>query len=313
MEKPRALRIATNPRPRIDLRQLHYLVAIADAGSISTAAQQLHLSQPPLTLQMQNLENEIGTALLIRHKKGVELTAAGALLAQEARGILARVFNSIELVRQVGRGEAGELRIGMIGTIMWSDFSGIFARFQALYTGVKCTLHELDAEDQIQALTDGRIDVGFWRTPLRTGPEITCTRVAEESIAAALPAGNPLVSRRRLQLADLAREPLVMMNPDASEFAGYLVGACRNAGFEPNVVHTAKQPVILLALVSSGRGIALLPESLQRIAWPGVVFRALSGPPLRADLYMAFRTKDSSSVVANFIGVAQGGDVAQST
>ena len=294
-----------NPRPRIDLRQLHYFVAVAEAGSISRAAEQLHLSQPPLTLQMQNLEQEMGTPLLIRHKKGVELTAAGLLLAQEARNILAQAANSIERVRQVGRGDAGELRLGMIGTIMWSDFSEIFDRFQLRYPAVTCTLHELDAEAQIQALMDCRIDVGFWRTPLRTGPEIACVRLVEESIAVALPACNALGLQPHLSLADLTSQNFVMMNPEASEFAGYLVGACRNAGFEPQVVHTAKQPIILLALVSSGKGVALLPESLKKIAWPGVVFRPLLNPALRADVYMAFRTTETSIAVSNFTELAQ--------
>ena len=293
------------PRPRINLRQLHYFIAVAEAGSISKAAVNLNLSQPPLTLQMQRLEAEIGVALLLRHKKGIELTTAGTVLAREARSILARVSNSIEQIRQLGRGEIGELRIGLAGAIMWSDFSAIFNRFRSHYPGLKCTLRELPAAPLIAALNDRIIDVGFLRTPVRPGVGISCVRVALESIAAAVPAGHALTKVRKLRLVDLANEPLVLLDPNATVFAGLLVKACRNAGFEPQVVLSAKDAITVLGLVANEQGISLLPESLQRISWPGVNFVPILDPALPADLFMVSRSKDPSGAVVNFVELAR--------
>jgi DNA-binding transcriptional LysR family regulator len=192
------------PRPRIELRQLHYFLAVAEAGSISGAAHALHLSQPPLTTQVRQLESLIGAPLLLRHKRGVTPTAAGELLAKEARSLLAQAGNALERVQQVGRGEVGVLRIGMIGSLMWSDFQPVFKRFQEQYPRIVCTLIELNAEPQIEALTECRIDIGVWRTPLVTGDHITSTRLASETICVALPAGHPLERRRPLRLEHLA-------------------------------------------------------------------------------------------------------------
>ena len=291
-------------RPRIDLRQLHYFCAVVDEGSISRAAARLHMSQPPLTVQIHNLEAELGIQLLQRHKKGVVPTAAGAALVEEARGILRHTLHSVERVRQVGRGEVGALRIGIIGSAMWGEFIGILKRLQANYPQVDWSLHELNPNAQVEALRERRIDVGFWRTPL-SSKEFTCTRVATESVAAALPERHPLLARRSLPLAALADEALVMMNPAVSEFAAALMASCRSAGFEPRVAHTANEPATLLALVCGGSGITLLPESLQQISWPGVTFRPIASPRLSADLYMFARAGETSAVVANFAALAK--------
>lgn len=291
-------------RPRIDLRQLHYFCAVVDEGSITRAAVRLHMSQPPLTLQIHNLEAELGIQLLQRHKKGVVPTAAGAALAEEARGILQHTLHSVERVRQVGRGEVGALRIGIIGSAMWGEFIAILKRLQANYPQVDWSLHELNPNAQIEALRERRIDVGFWRTPLSI-KDFTCTRVAAESVAAALPERHRLLARKRLPLAALADEALVMMNPAVSEFAASLVVSCRSAGFEPRIGHMANEPATLLALVSGGSGITLLPESLKQIAWPGVAFRPITNPRLPADLYMYSRAGETSAVVANFAALAR--------
>lgn len=291
-------------RPHIDLRQLFYFNAVAEEGSISRAAVRLHLSQPPLTVQIQNLEEELGVLLFKRHKRGVELTAAGTALVDEARNILARAEYSVERVRQVGRGEVGALRIGIVGSIMWGEFVDMVRRYHAAYPRVEWSLHELGPKAQIEALLDCRIDVGFWRSPL-SRDDVTCTRVTTEAVGVALPSAHRLASRKALALQELAEEPMVLMNPEVSEFASYLIDACRVAGFEPRIVHKANEPATLLALVSTGAGAALLPQSLQRIAWPGVVFLPLTRPGLSADLHMFTRHGETSTLVANFAALTR--------
>lgn len=287
-------------RPRVETRQLHYFLAVIEAGSISGAAQKLHLSQPPLTSQIRRLEALIGAPLFERHKRGVTPTAAGERLAEEARQLLALADHAIERVQQIGRGEAGVLRVGTIGSLMWSDLRELFTRFQKQYPDVNCVLIDLTAEQQIVALGECSIDVGFWRTPLSTGPNLRLQRLVSESLCVALPQDHRLGRRRPLRLADLAGEPMLMIDPETSRFGRFLLESCRAAGFEPQVAHYANEPIARLALVSAGRGVALMPDSLRRVNWPGVRFCALAGAPLSVDLYMAYRDADTSAVVSNF-------------
>lgn len=291
-------------RPRLELRQLHYFLAVVEARSISGAAKSLYLSQPPLTAQIHQLESLVGAPLLERHKRGVTPTAAGELLASEARAILAQTELALERVQQVGRGDVGELRIGTLSSLMWSDFQTIFRRYQESFPNVVCTLVELAAEQQIEALSNCRIDIGVWRTPLRTGSDIESVRLGREDVCVALPEDHPLCRRRTLRLADLAEEPMVTINPENSQFGRQLFEACRTAGFVPRVNAYAAAPVTRLALVAAGRGVALMPESLRRMNWPGVAFRSLSGAPTQVDLYLGYRAADTSSAVANFRNLA---------
>lgn len=287
-------------RPPIELRPLRYFLAVVESGSISRAAEALHLSQPPLTAQIHQLEALVGAPLLVRHKRGVTPTAAGEALAQEARALLAQTRHALERVQQIGRGELGVLRIGMIGSLMWSDFQARFSLFQQRYPRVRCTLLDLNAEQQIEALQAYHIDIGLWRTPLATGDRISSARVARETMCVALPEGHRLAARRQLRLRELADEPMVVIDPETSRFGRHLLEACRTAGFEPRVAHMANEPIARLALVASGQGIALMPESLGRVGWPGVVFRSLSGAAPHVDLYLAWRTDDPSVAVKNF-------------
>jgi DNA-binding transcriptional LysR family regulator len=291
-------------RPLLDMRQLYYFNAIAEEGSISRAAERLHLSQPPLTIQIKHLEADLGVALLKRHKRGVALTAAGQALAEEARAILLRAEQSVDRIRQVGRGEVGNLRLGIIGSMMWGDFAFLLQRFKAAHPSVTWSLHELSPNEQITALQERRIDMGFWRTDTYGGDDLQSVKLSSESIVAAFPQAHPLARKRWIDLKDLALEPLILMNPEDSDFAANMIKFCRQAGFEPNVLHKAKAPATLLALVSAGAGITFLAESLQNVKWPGVVFKRIASPKISADLYMYSRVGDSSALITNFAKLA---------
>jgi DNA-binding transcriptional LysR family regulator len=291
-------------RPVLNMRQLYYFNAIAAEGSISRAAERLHLSQPPLTTQIKLLEAELGVVLLKRHKRGVTLTSAGHALAEEARSILIRAEQSVDRIRQVGRGEVGALRLGIIGSIMWGDFAFLLQRYKDAYPAVTWSLHELSPNEQITALQDRRIDVGFWRTDSYKGDDLQRLKLSNESIVAAFPESHPLTKKRKIELKDFASEPLILMNPEDSDFAANMIKFCRQAGFEPKVIHKAKAPATLLALVSSGAGITFLAESLQNVKWPGVVFKKVVSPKISADLYMYSRVGDTSALISNFAKLA---------
>ena len=286
------------------MRQLYYFNAIAEEGSISRAAERLHLSQPPLTIQIKHLEAELGVILLKRHKKGVALTAAGQALAEEARAILMRAEQSVDRIRQVGRGEVGALRLGIIGSIMWGNFADLLQRYKDAYPAVDWSLHELSPNDQITALRERRIDIGFWRTDTYRGDDLQCLKLSSESMGLAIPEKHLIAKKRQIQMSELANEPLILMNPEDSDFAANMVKYCRQAGFEPRVVHKAKAPATLLALVASGAGITFLAESLQNVKWPRVVFKPVVSPKISADLYMYSRVGDSSALISNFAALA---------
>lgn len=291
--------------PRIGWRQLHYFIAVAEEGSISKAAARLHLSQPPLTSQIHQLEEEIGVKLFRRHAKGVELTVAGNALAMEARAIFAHTRRAVERVRQVSRGEIGTLRIGILSTMVWGPFMDKLLRYQERYPMVQWTLLEMNQRAQEQALLNHQIDIGFWRlTPASGVTELIGIPFESEPVAVALPALHRLAARKRLALADLAQESFVTLNPAISDFGLFLIEACRGSGFEPRITHTANEPITALGLVRAGAGVALLPQGLSTIAWKGVTFRPIVNPKMFANLTMFTRAQESSVVVAAFIAMS---------
>ncbi|OYU43744.1 MAG: hypothetical protein CFE44_16720 [Burkholderiales bacterium PBB4] len=148
----------------IDIRHLRYFSAVAEELSISRAAQRLHMSQPPLSQQIQQLESRLGVVLLLRKKRGIELTAAGAALAAEAKLVIARLEQAVDTVQQIGRGELGEIRIGVISSAMWGEFPDLLRRFHAGFPGVNWSVKELMPAVQVQALMERRIAIGFFRS-----------------------------------------------------------------------------------------------------------------------------------------------------
>ncbi|HEX4109396.1 MAG TPA: LysR substrate-binding domain-containing protein [Solirubrobacteraceae bacterium] len=289
----------------MELRHLRYFVAVAEELHFRRAAERLHISQPPLSQQIRALEQELGVELLARSRRRVELTPAGATLLVEARAILSAVEHAAELTRSVARGEVGRLSIGFMGSAMYGALPDILGVFRERNPRVDLRLHELSTARQLEALKDGRIDVGVIRPPVLE-PDLVIEELWHESVVVALPVGHRLARRRRLVPDDLHGERFVML--DRREAPGLhhsLARLITEIGQAP-LIQEVSEIQTVLGLVAAGMGISLIGESVGARERRGVVHRPLSGRQPTIATALAWRPDDDSPVLASFLAEARG-------
>jgi DNA-binding transcriptional LysR family regulator len=292
----------------IDLKQLKYFLAVAEEKSFSRAAERLHISQPPLSQQIMKLESELGVRLFARTTRSFELTVAGKAFMQEASDLLGRMRMAVDTIRQIDRGEVGRLRVGIVGSAMWGPIPGLLEQFQSQFPRVTWTIHELGPNEQWDALRGKQIDVGFWREPKRDEDELKHASLRQdlcfqENYCVAVNVQHPLARKDRIELTDIAGEPLLILHLDQSAEPRYLIQCCVNAGFQPTIFQEAAEPQTLLAMVGAGLGVALMPETTGRIGWPGVRFLPIKHDPPSANLYITYPIQDDAPVVRAFLKI----------
>ncbi len=257
----------------MELRHLRYFVAVAEELHFRRAAERLHVSQPPLSQQIRALERELGVELFSRNRRRVELTAPGRALLGHARDILDAVDHAVETTRRVARGEAGELAVGFVGSAMYGALPDVLREFRAARPAVALRLRELPTGAALDALVEGRIDLGVVR-PAQVEPGIALDVVARESVVVALPEAHRLAGRARLALRDLAGEDFVLL---ARREAPGLRAAIDALGAEPLEVQEVSEIRTVLGLVAAGVGVSLVPQSVAGAERAGVRFLALAG------------------------------------
>jgi DNA-binding transcriptional LysR family regulator len=289
-----------------DLRQLRQFIAVAEHLHFGRAAQALHISQPPLTRSIQDLEARLGAKLLERSRRKVELTPAGAWFLEEARQVLGRLDRASREVAERAAGGAGALRIGFVTIADYSVLPGLLSRFKAANPGVSLSLRELVTEAQLEALAAGDLDLAFVLPPLPTR-EIDSIAVNREPLVVALPEHHSL-SRERGPLAvrALAGEPFVMVPAGlARGLSDVVLGLCTRAGFVPRVAQEAVQMQTVVSLVSSGLGVAIVPASLLNLRRSGVVYRAVRDAHPKIELRLAWRRDVRSAALEHFVALAR--------
>ncbi|KAF7599563.1 MAG: LysR family transcriptional regulator [Candidatus Dactylopiibacterium carminicum] len=277
----------------MDVRQLKYFVAVAEERNISRAAERLHISQPPLTRQIQQLEEYTGAQLFRRTHWGVELTDAGELLLTHARQILAQVALADELTRRAGRGEAGRLDVGVYGSAMLGIVPQILNGFSASRPEVELVLHNAPKGAQIEALHRGRILVAFDRY-LPESPGLRIEPVCAEPVLVALNARHPLAAQSEIAIASLRHEAFIGEQDNAVFTATR--DLFRQAGFEPRVRQRATDMISATVMVAGGFGTALVPASVRALQLPNVVYRPLAGE-VRVLLHCAWRGDEQSPLL----------------
>ncbi len=288
----------------MELRHLRYFVAVAEELHFRRAAERLHVSQPPLSQQIRALERELGVELFSRNRRRVELTAPGRALLGRAREILAAVDDAVETTRRVARGEAGELAVGFVGSAMYGALPDVLREFRAMRPGVGLRLRELPTGAALDALAEGRIDVGVVR-PAQVDAGIALDVVAREAVVVALPEAHRLAGRRRLALRDLAGEDFVLL---ARREAPGLRAAIDALGAEPHEVQEVAEVRTVLGLVAAGVGVSLVPEAVAGAERAGVRFLPLAGRAPTVDLALAWREGDGSPALAAFRELAHARD-----
>jgi DNA-binding transcriptional LysR family regulator len=294
----------------VDLRQFRYFVAVAEELNFSRAARRLHMSQPPLSLQIKAIEEELGAMLLERTRRKVELTEPGRLFLERARSVLAAVDGTGEAVRRVARGEAGEIRVAFTGSVpMFEAFPRFVQAFRERYPAVRVELGHLSTGAQLQAIADRKIDVGFLRPSLlfTPSPDIAVRPIWEDELHVVLPERHRLAGARGpFRMADLADEPFVLFPRGIGcGLFDHVMALCNQAGFAPRVVQDAREGTTILALVAAGTGVSILPDTYQKASIPHLVHRKLPSPAARSRLLIAWRAAETAPLVGKFLAMAE--------
>ncbi len=288
----------------MELRHLRYFVAVADELHFGRAAEKLHISQPPLSHQIQDLERELGVALFHRTRHFVALTEAGCAFLDEVRRILHDTDHAAATARKVGHGEVGRLSVGFGLASAAGVMGRILNAFFSRHANVGLDLKTLHSRAQIEALVDRQIDVAFPILPV-SHRDIATEAVATEPLVAAFPAAHPLARARRVRLCDLISHPFVSISPAAAPtFHELVLAACSEAGFAPTVAHEAGHVLTILGLVGAGLGVSILPACLGGKGADGVVFRPLTdAPPIQIGI--AYRRHETSTMLLALLQVVR--------
>jgi len=289
----------------MELRHLRYFIMVAEELHFGRAAEKLHISQPPLSMQIRSLEEELGVTLLHRTQRHVSLTQAGHAFLQEARQILARLEQAVLMTRRAGRGEIGELAVGFISVADYNVLPVVLREFRQRFPLVNLTLRESTTDAQIRDLIGGRIDVGFVLPPIdELALQSAC--IVREPLVAALPERHPLARRPgKVALANLKDAPFILFpRPMAPGLYDDVVSFCRAAGFSPRVEQEAVQMQTIVSLVSAELGVALIPASLTNLRRTGVTYKALSEQSPLTEIHLAWRRGDDLPALRVFVDLA---------
>ncbi|RVU27866.1 LysR family transcriptional regulator [Streptomyces antnestii] len=283
------------------LAQLTSFVAVAEELHFTRAAERLQMTQPPLSRQIQLLEHDLGVRLLDRTNRSVRLTPAGRTFLNEARHILRQSEHAALAVRQVSTGEAGAIAIGFTAAGAYSALGTLLDAARSAMPGVEVVLREMVTRDQLEAITEGSLDLGMIR-PANTGPDLETRSAGREGLLAALPNSHPLAAREGdLRVADFHGEEVLMYSPvEARYFHELLVSIFRAAQVVPVFTQYLSQVHSLLAMVNASWGIALVPEAAAQMRFGGITFKPLSlAEPEPVELNLVWRrTNDNPALGA---------------
>ena len=291
----------------MDLRQLRYFVVLADELHFRRAAERLNITQAPLSVAIQNLERELGGQLFHRTQRRVALTDVGEAFRDHTLALLGRLDRSLEDIREMVSGQAGQLRIGFTGaSSLLPFFPRMICAFRTRYPKVHVTLGDMSSAGQVLALRNREIDVGIMRSHAAHQPsDLAFTKLLRDPLVVAMRADSPLAQQETLGIDDLRDQPLIFYPPQSGVgLYEHLVRLCSQHGFAPRVVQEAQEPTTIVGLAATGLGIAVVPSELQCIAAPNLVFRPLSDEAAMTDLLLAARAGEGSQIIARFRHIA---------
>lgn len=264
----------------MEFRHLRCFLVLAEELHFGRAAQRLAMSQPPLSVAIQQLEASVGARLFLRNSKSVQLTAAGQALVPQARALLEQARQAMQLAKDVAQGQAGSLRIGFVGAMLYRGLPQVLQPFQAAHPRLRVELREMSSAEQLAELARDRLDAGFVHTAqVPTG--LSQILVASQPLVACVPHTHALARRAQplapVDLAGFDQEPLALVSRQVSpDYHDRILALCAEAGWQPDVRHELRHWLSVVSLVSQGMGVALVPEALQRSGLAGAVFAPLA-------------------------------------
>jgi DNA-binding transcriptional LysR family regulator len=290
----------------MDLRKLRYFMAVAEELHFGRAARRLRMSQPPLSIQIRALEDELGTPLFVRDRHSVALTEPGRVLQAEGRNILLRIDQVQTAVQRAGRGETGRLSIGFITPVEYNVLPGLLREFRHRYPDIVLTLRETLSDQQLAELESGVLDVGLLTAPV-DHMALEHHLIWRERLVVAIPGAHELArSTSPISIRRLAGQPFIMFpRPIAPVLYDEILQFCRRAGFSLNIAQEVAQSQAIISLVSGGLGLAILPESIRALRRAGVAYRSFREQSPSVDTAVAHNKDRLSPAMANFVRLAK--------
>jgi DNA-binding transcriptional LysR family regulator len=283
-----------------DLKQLRCFVTVGEDLHFGHAARRLNMTQPPLSRQIQMLEYELNVQLLLRTSRSVKLTPAGQAFLADARRILALAESAACAAQRVSRGEVGLIKLGFTAASSYCFLPKLLAYVKSELMDVEIELSEMVTIQQLEALRENRMDLGLVRPPVEE-PGMRTIRIANERLLLAVPSSHRFAMGSPRCLKDLAGEPFITFSPvQGRYFYELLAGMFRKAGVSVKYVQHVSQVHSILALVSAGIGISIVPETARKLHFEGAELRELSDPPTFAELHLAWNAENSNPALPAF-------------
>lgn len=292
----------------MDIKQLQCFLAVARELNFSRAAAHLNMTQPPLSRQIARLEQALGVRLFVRTPQAVTLTLAGQALLPEVRQLMASFSELREIARRVDQGQMGRIRIGFVGSTIYTSIPALLGRFRRLHPQISVDLQQLTVAKQTALLLHEEIDVGIIRQAI-SHPRLATRCIGREAFIAALPLDHRLALKSHVRLRSLADEPLVAFSRhEAPAIHEQLRRMCERAGFSPRIVQEAHPMSTVVGLVGAGSGVAIVPESMGSLAFKNVAYRPLLGTRELSEFFVVWRRDDPAPILKNFLSVVRSQD-----
>lgn len=285
----------------MEFRHLRYFLVLAEELHFGRAARRLSISQPPLSLNIQQLEASVGARLFERDSRGVRLTAAGRAFRESATALLAQAEAARQLAREIEAGAVGRLRVGFVGSMLYRGMPQLLQDFEVRFPGIQVALTELNSQEQIDALLHGELDAGFVHSN-RVPDELVTVLAHREQFVCCMPAAHALTARDSVALTDLRGEPFVLFSRQASpDYYNRIFEMCVAQGFYPQVRHEVRHWLSVVSLVAQGMGVAVVPAALARSGMAGAAFRPLSDTDVPSEVYCVWRQHPDDPARDHFV------------
>jgi DNA-binding transcriptional LysR family regulator len=294
----------------LEFRQLRYFVAVAEEGNLTTAARRLHVSQPPITRQIRQLEEELRVELLVRSSKGVQLTEAGQLFFLEAKRLLEISHAAVEKSRAAQAGDVGRLDIGYFGSTIYTVVPQLVRNFLKARPNITVRIQRAGKDEQIARLRDGQLGIGFARY-YSVEQDIQTIRVGEERlyIAERVDLGLPEAAADNIEKVG-GRPLIVFPQQGRPGFADEVLRFLMAVGVQPSGMDSAEDVFAALAMVLVSDSLCIVPESVAKLAWPGVKFSPIAHAAAVSPISCIFLREGRPPVVNAFLASLAGSDSA---
>ncbi|SLN71219.1 HTH-type transcriptional regulator TfdS [Roseivivax jejudonensis] len=287
----------------MEFRQLRYFVAVAEEGNIGRAALRLNVSQPPISRQIQALEHELGATLLYRTPKGVELTEAGRVFFEDAQKVLAHSKTAMDRTRAAHRGELGQLDVGFFGSTIYQAVPQALRAFRRDRPEIEVSLTRMGKAEQVHALREGRIHVGFGRY-FNDTDGLVVEAISEERLYAVLPEDNVAPGQTQTEFSEIARLPVVLYpSGDRPSFADEIISLLRAAKVSFEVANVASDSSSALAMVACGSCCTIVPEAIAALSYPSVRYLPIADCDTRIPAACMYLERDRAPVLEEFLRV----------